>query len=41
MTVLSPLYEELEKTGISELGAWLDQVQFIATPSGVVVKLRF
>ncbi len=41
MTVLSPLYEELKKTGISELGAWLDQVQFITTPSGVVVKLRF
>ena len=27
MTVLSPLYEELKKTGIGELGAWLDTLK--------------
>ncbi len=41
MTLLSPLYEELRKTGIGELRAWLDRIQLITTPSGVVVKMRF
>ena len=41
MTLLSPLYEELRKTGIGELGAWLERIELITTPSGVVVKLRF
>jgi hypothetical protein len=39
--VLSPRYEKLKEIGIRELGVWLHEVQNIATPSGVVVKLRF
>ncbi len=39
--MISPLYEELREIGARELRTWLDEVQCITTPSGVVVKLRF
>ena len=41
MNVLSPLYEQLKEIGTRELGVWLHEAQYVATPSGVVVKLRF
>ena len=39
--MISPLYEELERVGLIELGVWVHRVEPVRTPSGVVVKLRF